>query len=221
MSKRGFRRQFLQQRFHWHSVGDSCFLVQMLSTLWSTFWHQAQIWHSPLSEMTDAEEEVVDRCHTQPTQPAALRGLGRGFESNRFFSLATDSGDEEVERRTTIDEDSYSDTVSLIGRRNSRRRLRLRWSECVPIVAHSLGCEQETRVDTPDSHDERLRRVREAFAARQFASRGPSSSNIDPDSRPQGGGGASRSPFASCTQKIKVVTVECPAFMGRCWSGTV
>ena len=114
-----------------------------------------------LRDDSDADEEVVERCHTQPTQPAsaaALRGLGRGFVSNRFFSLATDSEDEEVERRTTLDEDSCSDTVSLIGRRNSRRQLRLRWSECAPIVAHSPGCEQETRVD-----DERLRRVREAL----------------------------------------------------------
>ena len=118
-----------------------------------------------LRDDSDADEEV-ERCYTQPIQPAsaaALRSLGRGFKSNRFFSLATDSEDEEVERRTTLDEDSCSDTVSLIGRRNSRRRLRLRWSECVSIVAHSPGCEHETRVDTPDSHDERLRRVREAL----------------------------------------------------------
>ena len=116
-----------------------------------------------LRDDSDADEEVVERCHTQPTQPASatdLRGLGRGFESNRFFSLATDSKDEEVERRTTLDEDSCSDIVSLIGR---RRWLRLRWSECVSIVEHSPGCQQETRVDTPDSHDERLRRVREAL----------------------------------------------------------
>ena len=31
---------------------DSCFHHQMLSTVWSTFWYQAQTWHLPLSEMT-------------------------------------------------------------------------------------------------------------------------------------------------------------------------
>ena len=45
-------------------VGDSCFPVQMLSTLWSTFWHQAQIWHSPLSEMSDADLKMPHTAHT-------------------------------------------------------------------------------------------------------------------------------------------------------------
>ena len=172
-----------------------------------------------LRDDSDADEEVVERCHTQPTQPASatdLRGLGRGFESNRFFSLATDSKDEEVERRTMLDENSCSDIVSLIGR---RRWLRLRWSECVSIVAHSPGCQQETRVDTPDSHDERLRRVRKA---------------LQRDSLPPGVHAAATLiqtlahrvgavlPGALLSvQKTKVVTVECPAFMGRCRSGTV
>ena len=42
-----------------------------------------------LRDDSDADEDVV-----------ALRGLGRGFESNRFSSLATDSEDDEVEWRT-------------------------------------------------------------------------------------------------------------------------
>ena len=114
------KREFLQHKFHWHSVGDSCFLVQMLSTLWSTFWHPGpDLAFTTLRDDSDAEEEVVERCHTQPTQQAsaaALRGLGRGFESNRFFSLATDSEDEEVERRTTLDEDiAQILSVSLVG----------------------------------------------------------------------------------------------------------
>ena len=122
-----------------------------------------------LRDDSDADEEVVERCHTLPTQPAsaaALRGLGRGLESNRFFSLATDSEDEEGERRTTFDEDSCSDTVSLVGRRNPRR-LRLRWSEGSPCR------EQETRVDTPDSHDERGKRCSATVAGQSWGSVGP------------------------------------------------
>ena len=138
----------------------------------------AELARTTLRDDSDADEEVVERCHTLPTQPAsaaALRGLGRGLESNRFFSLATDSEDEEGERRTTFDEDSCSDTVSLVGRRNPRR-LRLRWSEGSPCR------EQETRVDTPDSHDERSRRAREAL--QRDSSRpimGVSGSNIESD----------------------------------------
>ena len=90
-------------------------------------------------EDSGADEDVERdlECQTQPTEPACACDL-RGLGCNRFFSLATDSEDDEVERRTSIDADSCSDAVCLIGRRNSRRRLRLRWSEDVPTVAHTL-----------------------------------------------------------------------------------
>ena len=90
----------------------------------------------------------------QREKPLFLSSDAIDVEEHRFFSLATDSEDEEGERRTTFDEDSCSDTVSLVGRRNPRP-LRLRWSEGSPC--------RETRVDTPDSHDERSRRAREAL----------------------------------------------------------
>ena len=85
--------------------------------------------------------DVLPHLETPATQRCSFAG---GGASNRFFSLATDSEDEEVERRTKIDEDSCSDPVSLIGRRNSRRRLRLSWSECVR-VQQELRERQEQR----------------------------------------------------------------------------
>ena len=51
---------------------------------------------------------------TEFAPPTPVRGLAH----NRFFSLAIESEDEQTSRRTTIDEET-SDTVSLIGNRNS------------------------------------------------------------------------------------------------------
>ena len=106
------------------------------------------------------------RVQTQSAVPAssgALRAAGVAewpppipvrLASNRFFSLATDSEDEQVDRRTTVDD---------IGQRNSRRRLRLRWSECVPPAANPAGDVQECVPDVPDSHVRRSMQVRAAL----------------------------------------------------------
>ena len=59
-----------------------------------------------------------------------------------------------------MDEDTFSDTVSFVGQRNSGRRLRLRWSEHTPPV-NATGNLQVP--DVPDSHDRRLMRVRAAM----------------------------------------------------------
>ena len=127
-----------QHRFYWHSVGDSCFRVQMLSTLWSTFGtrprfgiHHSQRWQRC---RRGGGWKMPHTAHTAGFC-SCIRGFGKGIWSNRFFSDATDS-DEEVERRTTLDEDSCSDIVSLIGfvsRRHESTHLTVMmsvWGEC-------------------------------------------------------------------------------------------
>ena len=85
---------------------------------------------------------------TVPASSVALRAAGveervstagRRVASNRFFFLATDSEDEQIDQRTLMDEDTCSDTVSLVGQRNSGRRLRLRWSEHTPPAVNPTG----------------------------------------------------------------------------------
>ena len=104
---------------------------------------------------------------TVPASSAALQAAGmdlmawRRVASNRFFSLATDSEDERIDQWTVIDEDTCSDTVSLVERRNPRRRLSLQWSQCAPTPINPVGA--QPHVPVLDSHEERLQRVREAM----------------------------------------------------------
>ena len=98
--------------------------------------------------------------------------------------------------------------------------MRLRWSECVPIVAHSPGWEQEIRVDTPDD-DECLRRVREALQRDSLLPGVQAAAALIQIFVRWVGAVLPGVFLAGCMQKTKMVTVECPAFMGRCWSGTV
>ena len=84
---------------------------------------------------------------------------GRIASNNRFFSLATDSEDEQIDRRILIDEDICSNTASLVQQRNSGRRLR---SEHTPPVVNHTSSVQVVP-DVPDSHDRRLIRVRAAM----------------------------------------------------------
>ena len=73
--------------------------------------------------------------------------LGRA--TNRFFGLATESGDEETPTDTRC-----SDTESIPERMIRRRRLRLRWSpEASPVTV------PVTQVGPSDSHDHKLARV--------------------------------------------------------------
>ena len=95
----------------------------------------------------------------QPAPPSALRraGVTGNHASNRFFSFATDSDDDQI-----IVERSCSDTDSVPTR--PRRRLRLRWNsddaQQVPV----------TQIDTPDSSDQRLARVRHAVQQERVVS---------------------------------------------------
>ena len=88
------------------------------------------------------ETESVET--TQPATPGALRTAG--VRTNRFFSLATDSDQEE----------QTSDTVCLPERSVRRRRLHLRWN---PDNAQQTA----TQVDPLDSHDQRLEGVRRSI----------------------------------------------------------
>ena len=121
------------------------------------------------------DQDSIDDNGVDATVPAtsgALRAAGvtefapptsvRRLAHNRFFSLATESEDEQTARRTTIHEET-SDTMSLIGIRNSRRPLRLRWSEHAPSTANVPGNVLAGAPHEPDSHDMRLVRVREAL----------------------------------------------------------
>ena len=69
---------------------------------------------------------------TVPASSAVLQMAGRRVVSNRFFSLATDSEDEQIDRRILI----------LVQQRNSGRRLRLSWSRTVSCQLHRqfAGC---------------------------------------------------------------------------------
>ena len=88
----------------------------------------------------------------QPAPPSALRraGVTGNHASNRFFSFATDSDDDQIifERVPT----------------RPRRRLRLKWNsddaQQVPV----------TQIDTPDSCDHRLARVRHAVQQERVVS---------------------------------------------------
>ena len=163
MPRKRFGRQFQQHQFCWHSNSDRpLFRSSVVVDGSEHVSGRCPDLVATLREDNGANEDVGRdfECRSQPTETACAGDL-RSLGSNRFFSLATDSEDDEVERRTLIDADSCSDTVSLIGRGNSRRRLRLRWSEDVPTVAHTSGCGEVA--DAPDSHDMRLRRVREVL----------------------------------------------------------
>ena len=68
--------------------------------------------------------QAADACGLRAT-PAGTCGLG----TDRFFSLATDSDEEQSrEPRETIVDHSGSDTQSVPAIRNRRRSLRLRWN---------------------------------------------------------------------------------------------
>ena len=69
------------------------------------------------------------------------------------FFFATDSEDEQIEQRTLLDEDTCSDTVNVVGQRNSGRQLRLRWSKHTPPVNAASNVQVP---DVLDSHDRRL-----------------------------------------------------------------
>ena len=86
---------------------------------------------------------------------------GEMVASNRFFCFATDSEDEQIEQRTLF-EDTCSDTVNVVGQRNSGRQLRLRWSKHTPPVNATSNVQVP---DVLDSHDRRLMRVRAASGA--------------------------------------------------------
>ena len=124
-----------------------------------------------IETVQDNSEHDVAGIQSQVTVPASSAALqaagmdltaGRRVASNRFFSLATDSEDEQIDQRTVNDQDTCSDTVSLIEQRNSGRRLRLRWSEHTAPVVNPTGNVQDAP-DVPDSHDRRLMRVRAAM----------------------------------------------------------
>ena len=71
--------------------------------------------------IADNSEKDFEGIHTQVIVPASsvsLRAAGADA-SNRFFCFATDSEDEQIHQRTLLDEDICSDTVSLVGQRNS------------------------------------------------------------------------------------------------------
>ena len=102
-----------------------------------------------------ATEEAAAHSRSQIIQlapPSALRraGVTGNHASNRFFSFATDSDDDQtiVERVPT----------------RPRRRLHLRWNsddaQQVPV----------TQIDTPDSCDQRLARVRHAVQQERVVS---------------------------------------------------
>ena len=93
------------------------------------------------------------------------------------FCLATDSEDDQIHQRTLLDEDTCSDTVSLVGQRNSGRRLRLRWSEHTPPVNTTSNVQVP---DVPDSHDRRFDASACSDAARQSATGGETSSRSGP-----------------------------------------
>ena len=73
----------------------------------------------------------------------------------------------------------------------------------------------------PDSHDMRLRRVREVL---QHESRPPEGLAVVRaavtliENLVYRVGAVSRCYSASCTQKTTMVAVECAALVGRCWS---
>ena len=127
-----------------------------------------------IDTVQDNSELDIVRIQSQVTVPASSAALqaagveeralpmaGRRVASNRFFSLATDSEDEQVDQRTPIDEDTCSDTESMVEHRNSGRRLQLRWSEHTAPVVNPTGDVQV--VPVLDSHDRRLMRVRAAM----------------------------------------------------------
>ena len=81
-----------------------------------------------IDTVQDNSEHDVAGIQSQVTVPASSAALqaagmdlmgGRRVASNRFFSLATDSEDEQIDQRTVIDQDTCSDTVNLIEQRNS------------------------------------------------------------------------------------------------------
>ena len=122
-----------------------------------------------VQDNAEHDSEGIQTHVTVPASSAALRPAGveervpspgQRVASNRFFCLATDSEDEQIDQRTLLGEDTCSDTVSLVGQRNSGRRLRLRWSEHTPPV-NATGNVQVP--DVPDSHERRLMRVRAAM----------------------------------------------------------
>ena len=94
--------------------------------------------------------DVADVSRQAAPSPAFARGARA---SNRFFSLATESEDEQTPAHMRC-----SDTESIPERMIRRRRLRLRWgAEAGPETA------PVTQVDPGDSHDHRLARVRHAM----------------------------------------------------------
>ena len=158
-----------------------------------------------------------------PATSGALRAAGvtefapptpaMGLAHNRFFSLATESEDEQSARRTTIGEET-SDTMSLIGIRNSRRRLRLRWSEHAPSTANVPGNVLAGAPHEPDSHDMRLMRVREAMQRDGQPPRGETGS--------RGGQVSGSAQWASrsrgwCAESdARVVCFQCSSHVGSC-----
>ena len=131
-----------------------------------------------LSRTTRSYFAGFQRQPTVPVSSATLRAAGwqsgpptlQGLASNRFFGVATDSEDEQVDRRTTIDADTCSDIKSPIGHRNSRRRFRLRWSEGVPPAANPTGHVHDCVPDVSDSPWQAVDASACSVPARQSAS---------------------------------------------------